>query len=463
MDVHKDHTRFMYSVNPATGERLAEYAIHSEAECDARLAGAAKAFARWSREPVATRLAVLARAGALLRDRRERLAKLATIEMGKTLAASEAEVDKCAWACEHFAAHAASMLQPVKIQTGAKDSHVRHDPLGVLLAIMPWNFPYWQAFRAAVPALAAGNTAALKHASNVCGCALAMEELWRDAGLPDGGFTVLLVPGGARASALAAHPAVAAVTLTGSEPAGMAAAEVAGRSLKKIVLELGGSDPFIVLADADVAAAAKQAAAARVINNGQSCIAAKRFIVVEAVADAFEHAFAAALDALRMGDPLERDTDVGPLARADLVDDLDRQVRESVAAGAKRVLGGRRLERPGYFYVPTLLTGVGPGMPAFDEETFGPLAAVTRARNTEHALELANRSRFGLGASVWTADLQVSLEVARSLEVGNVFVNTAVRSDPRLPFGGVKHSGHGRELGSWGLHEFVNVKTVWVE
>jgi len=458
-----DHARFMYSLNPATGERIAEYAVHSPAECDARLAGAARAYARWSREPVAARLAVLARAGALLRERRERLAKLATIEMGKTLAAAEAEVDKCAWACEHFAAHAGAMLEPVKVETGATDSHVRHDPLGVLLAIMPWNFPYWQAFRAAVPALAAGNTVALKHASNVCGCALAMEELWRDAALPEGGFTVLLVPGGQAASALAAHPAVAAVTLTGSEPAGQAVAEVAGRALKKIVLELGGSDPFIVLADADVVTAAKQAAAARVINNGQSCIAAKRFIVDQRVADAFEHAFGAALASLRVGDPLERDTDVGPLARADLVEDLDRQVRESIAAGARLVQGGRRLERPGWFYPPTLLTGVQPGMPAFDEETFGPLAAVTRARGLEHALELANQSRFGLGASVWTADVRVALELARSLEVGSVFVNTTVKSDPRLPFGGVRHSGHGRELGHWGLHEFVNVKTVWVE
>jgi succinate-semialdehyde dehydrogenase/glutarate-semialdehyde dehydrogenase len=240
-------------------------------------------------------------------------------------------------------------------------------------------------------------------------------------------------------------------------------AEIAGRSLKKIVLELGGSDPFIVLADADVPTAAKQAAAARVINNGQSCIAAKRFIVAERVADAFEHAFGAVLASLRVGDPLERDTDVGPLARADLVEDLDRQVRESVAAGARLVLGGRRLERPGWFYPPTLLTSVQPGMPAFDEETFGPLAAVTRARNVEHALELANHSRYGLGASVWTADVPAALELARSLEVGSVFVNTTVKSDPRLPFGGVRHSGHGRELGHWGLHEFVNVKTVWVE
>ena len=458
-----DHAKFMCSLNPATGERIGEYAVHSVAEVDARLAGAARAFTRWSREPVEARTAVLARAGLLLRERRDRLARLATLEMGKTIVSAEAEVEKCAWACDYFSMHASGMLASIAVETGARDSHVRHDPLGVLLAVMPWNFPYWQAFRAAIPALAAGNTVALKHASSVCGCALAMEELWRDAGLPEGGFTVLLVPGGARASALAAHPAVAAVTLTGSEPAGMAVAEVAGRALKKIVLELGGSDPFLVLADADVAQAAKQAVIGRVINNGQSCIAAKRFIVVEPVAERFERAFAEALARLRVGDPLERDTDVGPLARADLVQDLDRQVRESVAAGARLVLGGKPLDRPGSFYPPTLLTGVERGMPAFDEETFGPVAAVTRARDTGHAVQLANDSRFGLGASVWTANLQVAHEVARSLEVGSVFVNTTVKSDPRLPFGGVRRSGHGRELGSWGLREFVNVKTVWVE
>jgi succinate-semialdehyde dehydrogenase/glutarate-semialdehyde dehydrogenase len=338
---------------------------------------------------------------------------------------------------------------------------VRHDPLGVLLAIMPWNFPYWQAFRAAVPALVAGNTVALKHASNVTGCALAMEQLWSDAGLPPGGFRVLLVPG-SRTSELIGHPAVAAVTLTGSESAGVSVGEASGRALKKVVLELGGSDPFVVLADADLAETAKQAAAARTVNNGESCIAAKRFIVVESVADAFEAAFARALGALKVGDPLARDTDLGPLARADLVQELDRQVRASLEAGAQLVFGGKPLDRPGYFYPATLLTHVVPGMPAFDEETFGPLACVTRARDTAHALELANHSRYGLGASVWTRDVPAALELAKSLEAGNVFVNATVRSDARLPFGGVKRSGHGRELGSWGLREFVNVKTVWV-
>ena len=326
---------------------------------------------------------------------------------------------------------------------------------------MPWNFPYWQAFRAAVPALVAGNTVALKHASNVTGCALAMERLWRDAGLLEDAFTVLLVQG-AEASALAAHTAVAAVTLTGSEPAGASVAAIAGRALKKVVLELGGSDPFIVLADADVAHAARQAAAARVINNGESCIAAKRFIVVQAVADAFEAAFADALRALRVGDPLDRATDVGPLARPDLVDELERQIERSLAKGARLALGGKRLPGPGNHFPPTLLTRVSPGMPAFDEETFGPVAAVIRARDATEAVSLANRSRYGLAASVWTADAEAAREIAASLEAGGVFINATVRSDPRLPFGGVKRSGHGRELGSFGIREFVNAKTVWV-
>src|SRR5262245_36572426 len=326
-------TNLMVSVNPATGERVAEYAPNSPAEASERIARCREAFRGWSRRPIDERLPVLARAGALLRKRRDELARLATLEMGKTLASAEAEVEKCAWVCEHYAQHASGMLAPERIASEASESYVRFDPLGVLLAIMPWNFPYWQAFRAAAPALAAGNAVALKHASNVTGCALAMERLWRDAGLPEHAFTVLRVPG-AEATALAAHTAVAAVTLTGSEPAGASVGAIAGRALKKIVLELGGSDPFIVLADADVAAAAKQAAAARTINNGQSCIAAKRFIVVDAVADLFERTFQETLAALRVGDPMDRATDVGPLARPDLAAELERQIRDSVAKGA---------------------------------------------------------------------------------------------------------------------------------
>ena len=450
----------MRSVNPTTGAVLREYAAHSPAEATQRLERAAAAFPAWRATPPERRAAVLDSAARVLRARRDALANLATLEMGKPIAAAEAEVEKCAWVCEHYAAHGPAALAPEPAATDAARSFVRFDPLGVLLAIMPWNFPYWQLFRAAAPALLAGNVVALKHASNVCGCALAIEAVWREAGLPAGAFTTLLVPGG-EALALVDHPAVAAVTLTGSEAAGIAVAARAGAALKKTVLELGGSDPFVVLADADLPRTVAQAVIGRVQNNGQSCIAAKRFIVEAPVAEAFESRLRAALATLVMGDPLARTTDVGPLARADLVDELDRQVRASVAAGAHLALGGVRPAGPGCFYPPTLLTGVRPGMAAFDEETFGPLAAVTRARDTAEAVALANASRFGLGASVWTADAARGEALAAELEAGCVFVNGIVKSDPRLPFGGVRRSGYGRELGTFGLREFVNVKTVW--
>jgi succinate-semialdehyde dehydrogenase/glutarate-semialdehyde dehydrogenase len=338
---------------------------------------------------------------------------------------------------------------------------IRCDPLGPVLAVMPWNFPFWQVFRAAAPALMAGNVMLLKHASNVPGSALAIERLFREAAFPEGVFAALLVPA-STAEALVDHPAIQAITLTGSETAGVALAARAGRALKKIVLELGGSDAFIVLGDADPSAVAAQAVAARLINNGQSCIAAKRFIVEESIAERFESAFAHHMARQRLGDPLARSTDLGPLARADLVDQLDQQVRGSIALGARLVTGGARPARPGYYYLPTVLSEVTPGMPVFDQETFGPVAALVRARDAAHAIELANRSRFGLGASVWTADPGRGEALASQIEAGSVFVNGPVKSDPRLPFGGIKRSGYGRELGAAGLREFVNLKTVWI-
>jgi succinate-semialdehyde dehydrogenase/glutarate-semialdehyde dehydrogenase len=384
-----------------------------------------------------------------------------TTEMGKPITAGEGEIDKCAWVCEYYADEAERLLATARIPTDATESFVRFDPLGPVLAIMPWNFPFWQVFRFAAPALMAGNVGLLKHASNVPGCALAIERVFADAGFPEGVFTALLVSADAT-EALIAHPAVAAVTLTGSEAAGKAVASAAGRHIKKAVLELGGSDAFIVLSDADLERCAEQAAQARAINSGQSCIAAKRFIIEKDVLNAFTARFVEHMSALRVGDPGARDTQVGPLARKDLVEELHAQVTDSQKQGAELRLGGAPLERAGYFYAPTVLSGTGPGMRVFDEETFGPVAAVCAADDPDHAVELANASRFGLGASVWTGDRALGKRMAGRLEAGVVSVNEIVKSDPRLPFGGVKASGFGRELGSFGIQEFVNVKSVWV-
>lgn len=451
----------MRAVNPANGETLREYAGHDATECAARLDAAAAAFREWRRTSFADRAAIAHAAARLLRERAAEHGRLATLEMGKPVAQAEAEVEKCAWVCEWYAEHAEDLLADAPAATDATRSYARCEPLGVLLAVMPWNFPFWQVFRAAAPALMAGNVVALKHASNVPGVALAIEALWRDAGAPPGAFTTLLAPS-SLVDGLVDHEAVAAVTLTGGEAAGVAVGARAGAALKKVVLELGGSDPFVVLADADLVTVARQAALARVQNNGQSCIAAKRFIVAAPVAAEFTERLAAEMRALVVGDPLERATQVGPLARPDLVEDLDSQVRRSVAAGARLVCGGVRPAGPGCFYPPTVLADVEPGMAAFDEETFGPLAPVTHARDEAHAVALANRSRFGLGASVWTRDAARGEAIARRIEAGAVFVNGIVKSDPRLPFGGVKRSGHGRELAAAGIREFVNLQTVWV-
>ena len=451
----------MRSINPATGVPFAEYADHSAAEAAARLDAAGAAWRSWRLAPFTARAIVLEATARLLHERRDALARLAVLEMGKPIAQAAAEVEKCAWVCEWYAANGERLLADEPIATDASRSYTRCEPLGVLLAVMPWNFPFWQVFRAAAPALMAGNVVALKHAANVPGVACAIESLWHDAGAPASVFTTLLVSSTAVAP-LIDHPAVACVTLTGGEAAGIAVSERAGRALKKVVLELGGSDPFVVLADADMDAVAAQATLARVQNNGQSCIAAKRFIVVGAAAEAFAERLAGHMRALVVGDPLDTATQVGPLARPELVADLQTQVERSLAAGARLLTGGVRPAGPGAFYPPTVLSDVTPGMAAFDEETFGPLAPVIRARNDANAIALANHSRYGLGASIWTRDAARGEALAREIEAGAVFVNGVVKSDPRLPFGGIKRSGHGRELGAAGIREFVNLKTVWV-
>lgn len=450
------------SVNPATGQIVATYAEHTAAEIEHRLAKATDAFAAWRKTDFAARSAALMRVAALLRERRDELARLMTVEVGKPITASESEADKCALACAFFAREVPGMLIPRIVSAAKPRSSVRFDPIGPILAIMPWNFPFWQLVRAAAPTLMGGNVMLLKHAPNVPGCALAIESLFRDAGYPEGVFQTLLVADNAAAEKLVTAPAIRAVTLTGSERAGIAVASAAAKVLKKSVLELGGSDAFIVLGDADVETVAVAATEARCLNNGQSCIAAKRFIVVESIADRFEEAFIKAMAGRCVGDPMDRSTQVGPLARPDLLEQLDRQVRATLAAGATLGTGGRRRGEVGNFYEPTVMTGVRPGMAAFDEETFGPVAAVIRATDAGDAVRLANQSRFGLGASIWSADAAAAERLAPSLDCGSVFINGKVASDPALPFGGTKASGWGRELSHYGVEEFMNIKTVWV-
>jgi succinate-semialdehyde dehydrogenase/glutarate-semialdehyde dehydrogenase len=450
------------SVNPADGSLVREYAEATPGEVKGALAAAARAFSAWRRTTFAERASVLRRAGALLRERRSELARLMALEMGKPVAQGRAEADKCAWACDHYAEHAERLLAPEAVATDASKSYVAFEPLGPVLAVMPWNFPFWQVFRFAAPALMAGNVGLLKHASNVSGCALAIEELLHAAGLPRGAFRALLVPS-SRVGSLVEAPEVAAVTLTGSTPAGRSVAAKAGGCLKKTVLELGGSDPYVILEDADLERAAETCAAARLVNGGQSCIAAKRFVVVAPVRARFEELLVERMRARRVGDPLDEGVDVGPQARRDLRDDLHRQVEASLARGARVVLGGTVPEGPGAFYPPSVLSGVAPGMPAFDEELFGPVAAVVAAKDEADAIRLANHTVFGLGAAVFTRDLERGERIARhELAAGSCFVNASVKSDPRLPFGGIRESGYGRELGVFGIREFVNVKTVYV-
>src|SRR5690242_16861665 len=449
------------AINPATGKILETFQEATAPEVDRVLGAAMTGFHEWRGLPFGDRGRIMHAAAERLRAGKADYARIMALEMGKPIVQGEAEVEKCAWVCEYYAEHAEAFLARQPRATDASASYIRFDPLGPVLAVMPWNFPFWQVFRFAAPALMAGNTAVLKHASNVPRCALSIEQLFRDAGAPRGVFATVLV-GSAAVAGLIADPRIAAVTLTGSDRAGSQVAERAGHELKKAVLELGGSDPFIVLADADIAAAARIAADARLVNSGQSCIAAKRFIVVEAVAEPFLTRFVDELRRRTVGDPLARDTEVGPQARVDLRDALHHQVEESIKRGAQRLLGGEVPAGDGAFYPPTVLAAVDKGMPAFDEETFGPVAAVIRAKDDTDAIRLANDSSFGLGASLWTRDRARAERLAGEIEAGAVFVNGLVKSDPRLPFGGIKRSGYGRELSEYGIREFVNIKSVWI-
>jgi succinate-semialdehyde dehydrogenase/glutarate-semialdehyde dehydrogenase len=453
------------TVNPATGEPLAEYSPLTDADVDAALDRAAGAQAGWAAAGFAARAEVLRRAAEILRRDVEALAVLVTRELGTPLAEARAEVEKCATACEFYAEHAAGFLADEEIATSADRSWISYDPVGVVLAVMPWNFPLWQVLRFAAPALMAGNGALLKHSPNTTGCALAVQRVLEEAGAPAGLFAALVVAEPdvpAVTARLIDDPRIGAVTLTGSERAGAAVGAVAGRSIKKSVLELGGSDPFVVLADADLPRVATLAARGRMLNAGQSCISPKRLVVDASVAEEFTRLLVAEVESLVVGDPEATGTDVGPMARADLLDGVERQVETSVAAGARLLTGGARLDRPGFFFAPTVLAEVVPGMPAYDEEVFGPVAAVIVADCEDDAVRIANDTRFGLGASVWTSDPTRGIAVARRIRSGAAFVNAVVASDVRMPFGGTGRSGYGRELAAAGIREFVNLRTWWV-
>ena len=450
------------SINPATGNEVERYSLHSDDEVEARLERADAAFAANRERSIATRARRMQAAAGLLEKRSTTYGELMTREMGKPLSQAEGEVEKCAWVCRYYAENAADFLADEPVATDAASSYVAYEPLGPVLAVMPWNYPFWQLFRFGAPALMAGNAVLLKHAPNVTGCALAMEELMADAGFEDHELQTLLVDEETVGEVIADRR-VRAVTLTGSVGAGKAVARQAAAQVKPTVLELGGSDPFIVCDDADLDAAASVGCTARMQNAGQSCIAAKRFIVDDRVADAFTERLLDKVDALTVGDPMDSMTDVGPIARADLRDGIHDQVERAIADGALAAAGGHTLDRDGFYYAPTVLTDVEPGTVAFEEEIFGPVASIVVADDADHAVELANDTRFGLGSSIFTEDREKGEQMARRLEVGCAFVNSMTKSDPRLPFGGIKDSGYGRELSHYGIREFVNTKTVWIE
>jgi len=450
------------TINPATGEVVKKFEPLSDSEVEAKVQRAAETFLKYRTVPFAERARMMTRAAEILETEKDALGRVMTLEMGKPLKSAVAEAAKCATACRYYAENAERFLADELVETPARKSFIRYLPIGPVLAVMPWNFPFWQVFRFAAPALMVGNVGLLKHASNVPQCALKIEEIFRRAGFPDGSFQTLLI-GSEKVDELLNDPRIVAATLTGSEQAGIQVGVGAAKRIKKVVLELGGSDPFIVMSSADLDAAVATAVEARIINNGQSCIAAKRFIVAESIADVFEKKFVSRMEALVVGDPMDDKTELGPLASAEAVTSLDDDVRKTVDAGARLLTGGYPLKRAGHYYAPTVLTDIPPDSPAYKEEFFGPVASLFRVKNLDEAIQLANDSRFGLGASAWTQDEAERERFINELEAGMVFINKMVASDARLPFGGVKQSGHGRELGVHGIHEFVNIKTVWVQ
>ena len=451
----------MKSINPATSEVIAEYREHTADEVSSIISDVNEAWVSWKETDFSYRSGLFRRMAEVMRADKDRLARLMTAEMGKLLRESMGEIEKCAGACDFYADNAATMLKDEVIASDAGRSFVCFQPIGIVLAIMPWNFPFWQVFRFAAPSLMAGNVAVMKHASNVPGCALAIEELFVKAGFPKNVFRSLMIPSSG-VEAVIHNPLVKAATLTGSEDAGSKVASAAGRNIKKTVLELGGSDPFIVLEDADLGKAVSVAVASRMFNQGQTCISAKRFIVSEKVLEEFTARLVKTVSELKVGDPLDPATHISPMARPDLVDDIERQVKQSVGMGAKLLCGGKRPAIKGCYYEPAILTNVTPDMPAYREETFGPVFTIIPFKTEEEAIHIANDTRFGLAGAVWTSDPVKGEKIARAVETGAMFVNGMVKSDPRLPFGGIKKSGYGRELAAFGIREFLNIKTIWI-
>ncbi|RLF27302.1 MAG: NAD-dependent succinate-semialdehyde dehydrogenase [Thermoplasmata archaeon] len=450
----------MTSINPSTGKVIATIDEWNKERIDRQIDRSMKAFLLWMEMDYSERSVFLKKTAQVLRNNKKRYASLITQEMGKPIVQAELEVEKCAWVCEYYAENGMKMLMEEHVKTDASSSYIRFSPLGIILAVMPWNFPFWQVFRCAAPALMAGNVILLKHSSNVPQCAIAIEEVFKEAGTPDNVFSSALV-GSQGVERIIQSPCVAAVTFTGSTVAGKIVAEKAGRYLKKTVLELGGNDPFIVLGDVDVEDVVKHAVEARMINNGQSCIAAKRFVVEDNIFEEFQKKFSEQIKQLTVGDPMDRKTDIGPLAREDILRQLEYQVQKSVAQGATVVARKNHMKKKGYYYPPILMSNIKKGMPVYDEETFGPVAPLIKANDEKEIIDIANDTSYGLGASIWTNDDEKAEALSKQIQAGMVFINEIVKSDPRLPFGGIKESGYGRELSQYGIKEFVNIQTVW--